>query len=119
MKKILYISPHLSTGGCPQFLLKRIKCLLNSYDIYVVEYSLLSPDFTVQRNKIKNILKPKNFFSLGNEKQELLELIEEIKPDIVHLEEIPELFMDKSIADKIYSKDRKYLIFEILGKYLK
>ena len=26
--KIVYLAPHLSTGGCPQFILKRIQSLL-------------------------------------------------------------------------------------------
>ena len=37
--KILYITPHLSTGGTPQYLLKKIELLHDDNDIYVIEYN--------------------------------------------------------------------------------
>ena len=39
-------------------------------------------------------------------------IIEEISPDIIHFEEIPETFCNVEIIYKIYNKDRKYKIFE-------
>ena len=39
MQKILYVTPHLSTGGAPQYLLKKIELLNDQYDIYVAEYN--------------------------------------------------------------------------------
>ena len=56
MEKLLLITPHLSTGGAPQFILNRIELLKDTYDVYCVEYDFLSPDFVVQRNKIIEIL---------------------------------------------------------------
>lgn len=113
MKKILFIAPHLSTGGLPQFLLKRIEILKDKIDIYCIEYENITGGvFVVQRNKIQNILKDK-FYSLGeNKKDEIINLIEKIDPDFVHLEEIPEYFLSDDISNIIYRNERRYKIFE-------
>jgi hypothetical protein len=111
MEKMLIITPHLSTGGLPQFVLKKIELLNNSYDIYCVEYDFLSPDFVVQRNKIKHILGNK-FFDLPN-KDNLIFLIQDIKPDIIFFEEFPETFMDNHVIEFIYNREhRNYKILE-------
>lgn len=111
MKKILFVSPHLSTGGAPQFTLSKIEILKDSYDIMCVEKDFVAPEFVVQRNKISAILGDK-FISLGENKFELLNIINEFKPDIVSMEEIPEFFLDDSLTEKIYDVNRQYLIFE-------
>ena len=108
--KILYVSPHLSTGGLPQFLLKKIECLKDYAQIYCVEYSNHG-GFVVQRNQIKNLLSS-NFIELGDDKKAIIKIIKDIKPDVVHFEEMPEYFMDMNLAKEIYAKDREYLIFE-------
>lgn len=109
--RILFIAPHLSTGGLPQYLCKKIECLKDNNEIYCVEYANHSDSFTVQRDKIKNILKS-NYRLLGDNKNELLDIIEKINPEIVFLEEIPEYFLNRSLAEKIYSKTRNYKIIE-------
>ena len=43
---------------------------------------------------------------------ELMELIDKIKPDIIHSEEIPEFYMPNEIAQKLYATDRSYKIVE-------
>lgn len=108
---MLIVSPHLSTGGAPQFTLSKIEILKDSYDILCVEKDFIAPEFVVQRNKISAILGDK-FVSLGENKFELLNIINEFKPDIVSMEEIPEFFLDDSLTEKIYDVNRKYLIFE-------
>lgn len=108
--KIVYISPHLSTGGCPQFLLKKIQNLHKDHEIYCIEYSDHG-SFTVQKNQIKEIL-GKNFFSVNYDHPELLKIVDRVNPDVVHLEEMPEYFMDDDIAIKLYRKDRKYKLIE-------
>ncbi len=60
--KILYIAPHLSTGGLPQFLLKKIQILKKECEIYCVEYADHG-GFVVQKNQIIDLLKDK-FFTL-------------------------------------------------------
>jgi len=112
-KKLLFVAPHLSTGGMPQYLYKKIETLLDDYEIHIVEYSSVTGGvLVVQRNRIMNILPEENFYVLGEDKQELIRLIETIQPEIIHLEEMPEYFMEYEIASQIYTKDRKYNIFE-------
>lgn len=109
--KIIYITPHLSTGGLPQYLLKKIQSLADQ-QIWCVEYNFVSDKYTVQRNQISDLLKDK-FISLGNSpKEKLLDLIKEVKPDLIHFEEFPETFVGYEILNQIYKKDRNYLIFE-------
>jgi len=112
MKKLLYIAPHLSTGGLPQYLVKKVELLIDSFHIYVVEYSdVTGGRLVVQRNRLKSILK-NELITLSEDKMELISIIQRIQPDIVHLEEIPEMFCDSSLADEIYSTSRRYAIFE-------
>lgn len=108
--KILYIAPHLSTGGCPQFLLKKIQVLHKDHEVYCIEYADLGC-FTVQKNRIKEILKDR-LISVNYDRSKIVDIIKDLDPDVVHLEEMPEYFMDNDIAKKIYIKDRRYKIIE-------
>jgi len=110
-EKILYISPHFSTGGLPQYLLKKIESFNQKCEIYCIEYNFYGDSYVVQRNKVINILGDR-FISLGDDKSRLPDLINSISPDIVHFEEIPETFIEYPILRKIYSDDRSYLICE-------
>jgi hypothetical protein len=114
MKKLLYIAPHLSTGGLPQYLVKKIELLKTHYEIYLIEWvNHTGGVFVVQRNKAISLIDSDKFFTLREDfKEEILDLIKIIKPDIIHLEEIPEFFMDNHIAKKIYTSDRNYAIVE-------
>jgi FkbM family methyltransferase len=111
MKKVLFLVPHLSTGGMPQYTYDLMRKIKNDVDVYCIEYSMVSPDFIVQRNRIINLLGDK-FYCLGDDKNELFSIIEKIQPDIIHLQEMPEYFLDNSTASKLYSNDRNYLILE-------
>jgi hypothetical protein len=114
MKKLLYIAPHLSTGGLPQYLTKKIELLNDTYDIYVVEYDDITGGvLVIQKNKIKNLIGDKLItIPFGSDKNVLIDKINEIQPDIIHLEELPEYFMSDDIAKKIYTDNRNYKIFE-------
>lgn len=116
--KLLLLVPHLSTGGLPQVALKRIELLKDdpNVDLYVMEYRQLAWKYVVQRDKIIELMKDR-FISLGRheteEKRDKFEYyFNLVKPDVVHMEEIPEMFMRNDHADYIYRKDRKYKIFE-------
>jgi len=54
--KICFLASHLSTGGMPAFLLKRIQTILKytNSEIFVVEWCDYSPTFIVQKQQIKN-----------------------------------------------------------------
>ena len=80
MKKLLYIAPHLSTGGQPQFLTKKIQLLYKDYDLYIIEYA----DHTggvlvVQKERIQKIIPPEKFYVLGEDKMEVIKIIKDIK----------------------------------------
>lgn len=111
-KRLLFIAPHLSTGGMPQYLYKQIESLIKDFDVYCVEWDdVTGGKLVVQRNRILDILGSR-LITLGANKHDLLKTIEDIKPDFVHLQEIPEMFMAYELACELYSKDRDYIIIE-------
>lgn len=113
LPRVLFITPHLSTGGCPQYLLKKIQQYKTEMDIFVVEFTFLSDVYTVQRDAILSIIPPDHFYSLGSTKSALLYIIDEINPDIIHFEELSESMAEFSLLRKIYLKeDRRYFITE-------
>ena len=113
MKKLLYIAPHLSTGGLPQYLTKKIELLKNEFEIYLIEWvDCTGGVLVVTRNKILKLIDPDKIFTLGEDKQEIINIINQIQPDIIHLEEIPEMFMNSTISEQIYTSDRNYIIVE-------
>ena len=113
MKKMIIITPHLSTGGLPQFLFKKIQILLNEYDIYLVEWSNITGGrLVVQRDRILNLLGEK-LITLSDQKDLIFNIISQIDPDIIHFEEFPETFIDDYILDVIYTKFRSYLKYVI------
>lgn len=110
MKKILHIVPHLSTGGLPQYTLKMIQEFSKENEVYCIEYSNHTGGvFVVQRNQVVNILGEK-FYSLLDDKTKILEIIEEVNPDVIHFQEIPESFVKADLLEKIYHNNRKYSI---------
>ena len=113
MQKLLYIAPHLSTGGLPQYLTKKIELLKDEFEIYLIEWvDCTGGRLVVQKNKLLNLVDKNNFFTLGEDKHELFNIINNINPDIIHLEEIPEYFMEDDVTRKLYSVDRDYFLVE-------
>jgi FkbM family methyltransferase len=111
-KKIVYIVPHLSTGGLPQYLVKQIESIKDDMDVYCVEWEDVTGGvLVIQRNKIVNLLGNK-LITLREDKRELFRILDKLQPDVVHLQEIPELFLLADITDKLYSSNRKYAIVE-------
>jgi hypothetical protein len=79
-KRLLYVCPHLSTGGQPQYTYKQIKHFIKDFDIEVVELSNSGGNaFVVQKNRIKSLC---IVHTLGDDKSEILNVISEFKPDI-------------------------------------
>jgi autotransporter strand-loop-strand O-heptosyltransferase len=108
--KILFLAPHLSTGGMPAFLLKRIQALqtLPNVSIQVVEYQCYSKDYVVQRDEI---IKLTGLYTLNEDKMRIFKAVEEFKPDIIHIDEMSER-LDAKMVRRLYSPDRKYRIVE-------
>ncbi len=110
MKKLIYIAPHLSTGGMPQYLLAQIKSFQNDFDIYCIEWEDITGGIlVVQKNKIKSLLGDK-LITLPNNKDVVIDLLNTLNPDIIHFQETPESFIKHNILYKIYSKGRNYNI---------
>jgi autotransporter strand-loop-strand O-heptosyltransferase len=123
--KLLYLTPHLSTGGMPQFVLKRIQELQKFKDqieVFLVEYSQFSNTYVVQRNKIIDLLGEDHFFSLGDttdtkRKYMLIDILKNNKIDVVHSEEMIDGFesfnkVPIDLLNQIYSNDRTWRIIE-------
>jgi hypothetical protein len=107
-KKLLYVAPHLSTGGQPQYLYKQVKEFIKDFDIQVVEINNSGGDaFVVQKNRIKNLT---IVHTLADDKSAILNVIDEFKPDIIHFQEIPQFDLAPFVLDKIFRKDRPYFI---------
>ena len=108
----MIITPHMSTGGCPQFVTKKVELLKDFYNVVVVEHDMLAWSYVVQRNRVIDMLGD-NFISLSENKEyDLFNAIEDFKPDYIMLEEFPETFMDKHVIKRLYSSNRPYKIFE-------
>ena len=113
MQKLLFIAPHLSTGGLPQYLTKKIELLKDEFDIYIIEWAdVTGGRLVVTKNKILDLIPSKKFYTLYEDKSKLFTIIRKINPDIIHLEEIPEYFMDDDIAQKLYNVNRNYFLVE-------
>lgn len=112
--KIMFLAPHLSTGGMPAFLLKRIEALkqYTNCEIFVIEYNYISMDYTVQRTKIIQAVGPINFHTLKWEnKCDLFMFIEHFNPDIIHIDEMVERLSSDMIKE-LYTQNRTYKIVE-------
>jgi len=112
MQKILFIAPHLSTGGMPQYLYKQMESIINDFDVYCIEWeNITGGKLVIQRDRIEKLL-GKKLITLGEDKSKLFNHITEITPDIVHLQEIPEHFISYEISKRLYEKNRPYIIIE-------
>lgn len=110
MKKLLIIAPHLSTGGMPQYLVKQIEEFIKDYDVYCIEWDNITGGvLVVQRNRIFNMLGDK-LITLDNDKSSIINIIDDINPDIIHFQETPETFVDDSLLKIIYREERDYFI---------
>ena len=120
-KKLLFLAPHLSTGGMPQFVLKRVEAMLKvpDYEVHLIEYTQYSNIYNVQRDQLIELLGDRfhtigflNSLDITERGQRLIEKIEAINPDIIHIDECPESFdgfnkLDQSAMDWLYDKPWK------------
>ena len=83
MKTLIIISPHMSTGGCPQVVAKKVELLKDYYNVVVIEYEMLAWSYVVQRNRVINMIGDK-FISLSENKEyDLFNAIEDYNPDYI------------------------------------
>lgn len=110
--KILYVTPHLSTGGMPEYLRRKVELLVEDNDVWVVEKHF-EPAYRTIRDKIEAIL-GNRLVNIGENHYRLIEMIHEIKPDVIHFEELSDYHFGEDLLTEIYRKDRQYLIFDTL-----
>ena len=114
--KILFLAPHLSTGGMPAFLLKRIETLqkYTDADVYVVEFKNYSSEYVVQKNKIEKLC---SVFTLLDDKMKLMDIIKNNNIDVVHIDEMIEGFdshnqVPEELMKALYAPGRTWRIVE-------
>jgi len=125
-KRILFLAPHLSTGGMPEFLLGRLKALIDepSVELHVVEFTCYATTYVVQRDQIRQMIGDR-FHEIGHlgsmedsEREERLkQIISQIQPAVIHIEESPEAFdgfnkMSEECQSWIYQSSHPWRIVE-------
>lgn len=110
--KILYVTPHLSTGGMPEYLRRKVELMSIDHEVWVAEKNF-EPAYRSIRDKIEKIL-GNRLVNLGDNRGKLLDLIISIRPDVVHFEELSDYHFEPKLLDEIYTADREYLIFDTL-----
>lgn len=122
----LFLAPHLSTGGSPAYLKWLIEeTIKKDIQPFVIEYCNYGT-YDVQKKQIIDLVGQDNFYSFGNhwdtedsyinKTPELIKLIKQINPDVIHLNEISESFSLKPITPLLfgflYSIDRTFKLVE-------
>lgn len=110
--RIIYVTPHLSTGGMPEYLRRKVELMKEENDVWVVEKHFESAYRSI-RDKIENLIGDR-LINIGNNHSKLLEIINEVEPDVVHFEELSDYHFAEPLLEQIYKKDRKYKIFDTL-----
>lgn len=110
-ERILYIAPHLSTGGMPQYLLRRVlQNLSEQHVVEVLEWNHISDSYTIQRRQLVELC---NVCTLGAPQLERLQtIVERFKPTRIHLQEFSESFLPQDVIAWLYRQDRSYRLVE-------
>jgi len=119
--KVLFLAPHLSTGGMPAFLLKRIEALLGytNTEVFVIEWKCYSDAYIVQRKQIQDLLGDNfvSFFGNLDKQKTIIDFCYQKQIDIIHIEEIPEGFdghnpFNVELQKELYDKKHPWKIVE-------
>ena len=110
--RIIYVTPHLSTGGMPEYLRRKVELMKEDNDVWVVEKHF-EPAYRSIRDKIERLIGDR-LINIGDNYYKLLELIKEVEPDVIHFEELSDYHFPENFLELIYTKDRKYKIFDTL-----
>ena len=125
--KVLFLAPHLSTGGMPSYLLKRIESLIqytSDVEIFVAEFCEYSNLYTVQRNRIKELIPEQRFWTINTlsnhtveNSMKVIDIIKSNSIDIVHVDEMIEGFdsfnkVPNELKNALYNNDRTWRVVE-------
>lgn len=121
--RIMFVTPHLSTGGLPQYLLFLIEESLKDIpkeNIRVIEYKNISNEYTIQKDKIKNLLGEIITLEPPRIKNLIDKEIKDFNPTHIHFLEFPEVFLTLS-SDMVpllnfYSENKTIEIIETTHK---
>jgi len=78
----------------------------------VVEWECVAWLFVVQRNKVIEMIGDKFITLSENKEYELFNIINDHNPDYIMIEEFSETFIPQHISKRLYSKERRYKVFE-------
>jgi glycosyltransferase involved in cell wall biosynthesis len=83
----------------------------------VVEYLNLSDIYVVQKNRIKELIDSDHYFTLQENKFELIDIIRQNKIDIVHIDDLVETLdvyngVPPRLMNQLYSNDRTWKVVE-------
>jgi autotransporter strand-loop-strand O-heptosyltransferase len=125
--RVLFLAPHLSTGGMPSYLLKRIESLIqytSDVEIFVAEFCEYSNLYTVQRNRIKELIPEQRFWTINTlsnhtveNSMKVIDIIKSNSIDIVHVDEMIEGFdsfnkVPNELKNALYNNDRTWRVVE-------
>ena len=125
--RVLFLAPHLSTGGMPSYLLKRIESLIkytSDIEIFVAEFCEYSNLYTVQRNRIKELIPEQRFWTINTlsnhtveNSMKVIDIIKSNSIDIVHVDEMIEGFdsfnkAPNELKNALYNNDRTWRVVE-------
>jgi FkbM family methyltransferase len=108
--KIVFVTPHLSTGGMPEYLRKKVELLKEDNEVWVIELKT-EWAYRIIRDKIEALIGDR-LIGVNGDFEKMFDLINQIQPDILHFEELSDYHIPYEILDKIYVAERKYKIFE-------
>jgi autotransporter strand-loop-strand O-heptosyltransferase len=125
--RVLYLAPHLSTGGMPSYLLKRIESISSYYpdvEFFLAEFCQYSTLYTVQRDRIKQIIPEERFWTINTlddhtveNSMKVIDLLKTHFIDIVHVDEMIEGFdsfnkVPDELKHALYDNDRTWRVVE-------
>jgi autotransporter strand-loop-strand O-heptosyltransferase len=107
---VLFLLPHCSTGGLPQYAYHCVRDLRNfGVPVTVIEWNDYG-HYDVQRKRLQAIA---DYYILsGNKMERLQQIIADFNPSVVHLQEFPEYFLSPEEARWLYRPERSYRLVE-------
>jgi FkbM family methyltransferase len=109
--RIAFITPHLSTGGMPEYVRRSIELIdREDHEILLIEMRTEKILDAIRKRVLD--LEGIRLFSAEKSTIRAIEEIELFNPDVIHFTEPSEQTVDPTHLDRIYHPGRKWKIFE-------
>lgn len=109
---MLFVAPHLSTGGLPQYLVWQVQRAMLTHEVHLAEWvDVTGGKFVVQRKRLQALVGDR-FHSLDKDGAALLSLIDRLQPTIVHFAEVAEADIPLDILASVFAPEATYEIYE-------